>query len=62
MWVGLSVIALFRMRSTKPPPVAAVEETQVQFPGIADTTGQLAVVEVLTGSVHSDDKERPSCQ
>ncbi len=53
-WFLISAIALFRMRSAAPPPVVLAEEPQVQFPGVPDTTGQLAVVEVLTGSVHSE--------
>jgi hypothetical protein len=53
-WFLISAIALFRMRSAAPQPVVPAEEPQVQFPGVPDTTGQLAVVEVLTGSVHSE--------
>lgn len=61
-WFLISAVALFRMRSTSPPQVAVVDEPQVQFPGIPDTTGQLAVAEVLTGSVHDDDKGKPPLQ
>lgn len=50
-WFLISAVALFRMRSAAPEPVVPAEERQVQFPGVPDTTGQLAVVEVLTGSV-----------
>lgn len=50
-WFLISAVALFRMRSAAPEPVVPAEEPQVQFPGVPDTTGQLAVVEVLTGSV-----------
>ena len=53
-WFLISAVALFRMRSAAPQPVVPAEEPQVQFPGVPDTTGQLAVVEVLTGSVHSE--------
>lgn len=53
-WFLISAVALVRMRSASQPPVAAVDGPQVQFPGIPDTTGQLAVVEVLTGSAHGD--------
>lgn len=38
-WFLISAMALFRMRSASPPPVTAVDEPQVQFPGIPDTTG-----------------------
>jgi hypothetical protein len=50
-WFLISAIALFRMRSASPQPVVPAEDPQVQFPGVPDTTGQLAVVEVLTGSL-----------
>ena len=53
-WFLISAIALFRMRAAAPQPVVPAEEPQVQFPGVPDTTGQLAVVEVLTGSVHGE--------
>ncbi|ADX71358.1 hypothetical protein D7Z96_11680 [Pseudarthrobacter phenanthrenivorans] len=53
-WFLISAVALVRMRSTAPQPVAPAEEPQVQFPGVPDTTGQLAVVEVLTGTVHGE--------
>jgi hypothetical protein len=53
-WFLISAIALIRMRSTSQPPLAPLEDPQVQFPGVPDTTGQLAVVEVLTGSVHGE--------
>ena len=59
-WFLISAVALVRMRSASQTPVAAVDEPQVQFPGIPDTTGQLAVVEVLTGCVNDDfDGHRP---
>jgi hypothetical protein len=53
-WFLISAVALLRMRSADQPPAAAADAPQVQFPGVPDTTGQLAVVEVLTGSVHAD--------
>jgi hypothetical protein len=53
-WFLISAIALFRMRSAAPQQVVPAEEPQVQFPGVPDTTGQLAVVEVLTGSIHGE--------
>ena len=49
-WFLISAIALVRMRATR-PAAAPVEEPQVQYPGVPDTTGQMAVVEVLTGSI-----------
>ncbi|TLM81270.1 YgjV family protein [Pseudarthrobacter sp. NamE2] len=49
-WFLISAIALVRMRKTD-QPVAPAGEPQVQYPGVPDTTGQLAVVEVLTGSI-----------
>lgn len=49
-WFLISAVALIRMRSAdQPAPVDA--DPQVQFPGVPDTTGQLAVIEVLTGSL-----------
>ncbi|MFF1253832.1 hypothetical protein ACFVYC_15220 [Pseudarthrobacter sp. NPDC058329] len=50
-WFLISAIALFRMRAASPQPVVPAEHPEVQFPGVPDTTGQLAVVEVLTGSM-----------
>lgn len=59
-WFLISAVALLRMRSAGQPPTAAIDGPQVQFPGIPDTTGQLAVVEVFTGSLHGDvDGQRP---
>ena len=49
-WFLISGVALLRMRSASEPPVVPAEDPQVQFPGVPDTTGQMAVVEVLTGS------------
>jgi hypothetical protein len=53
-WFLISAVALLRMRSASLPPVADHDAPQVQFPGVPDTTGQLAVVEALTGSVRDD--------
>jgi hypothetical protein len=53
-WFLISGIALLRMRSAGEPAVATAEETQVQFPGVPDTTGQIAVVEAVTAAVHGD--------
>ena len=59
-WFLISAVALRRMRSASQPPAVAVDAPQVQVPGVPDTTGQLAVVEVLAGSVHGDaDRQRP---
>lgn len=49
-WFLISAVALVRMRSESSQPVVAADP-QVQFPGVPDTTGQMAVVEVLTGSM-----------
>lgn len=49
-WFLISAVALVRMRSSE-QPVAAVDAPQVQYPGVPDSTGQMAVVEVLTGSI-----------
>ena len=53
-WFLISAIALFRLCSASPQPVAPAEDPKVQFPGVPDTTGQLAVVEVLTGAVYGE--------
>ena len=47
-WFLISAVALVRMRSEAAAPV---EPAQVQYPGVPDTTGQLAIVEALTGSL-----------
>lgn len=49
-WFLISAVALVRMRSDE-APLAAADAPQVQYPGVPDSTGQLAVVEVLTGSI-----------
>jgi hypothetical protein len=53
-WFLISAVALLRMPAASQPPVAAADAPQVQFPGVPDTTGQLAVVKVLPGSVRRD--------
>ena len=53
-WCLIYAIAILRMRATPESPVAAVEAPQVQFPGVPDTTGQIAVVEAITSAVHGD--------
>jgi hypothetical protein len=59
-WFLISAVALLRMRSATQPQAAAADAQQVQFPGVSDTTGQLTVVEVLTGSPQGDvDGHRP---
>lgn len=53
-WCLISAIAILRMRSTQDSPAAAAEAPQVQFPGVPDTTGQIAVVEAITSAVNGD--------
>lgn len=50
-WFLISAVALVRMRATDDPAAAPAEAPQVQYPGVPDTTGQMAVVEVLTGAI-----------
>lgn len=52
-WCLISAVAILRMRARHESPVA-VEAPQVQFPGVPDTTGQIAVVEAITYAVHGD--------
>ena len=52
-WCLISAIAILRMRAPH-ESVAAGEAPQVQFPGVPDTTGQIAVVEAITSAVHGD--------
>ncbi|MDR6793979.1 hypothetical protein J2X12_003344 [Pseudarthrobacter oxydans] len=49
-WFLISAVALVRMRPEN-SPAAVPADPQVQFPGVRDTTGQMAVVEVLTASM-----------
>ena len=44
-WFLISAVALIRMRSGDETPVTPADAPQVQFPGVPDTTGQLAIVE-----------------
>jgi hypothetical protein len=44
-WFLISAVALLRMRSMDKSPEAVVETPQVHFPGVPDTTGQLAIIE-----------------
>jgi hypothetical protein len=48
-WFLISAVALVRMRSGE--EAAPGEQAQLQYPGVPDTTGQMAVVEALTGSL-----------
>jgi hypothetical protein len=50
-WFLISAVALFRIHAASKRPVAAADADAppVHFPGVPDTTGQLAVVEVLSG-------------
>lgn len=58
-WLLISAVALLRMRSAKYGSDIA-EAAQVQFPGVTDTTGQIAVIEGLNGSVYDDpERKRP---
>ncbi|MBT2597674.1 hypothetical protein [Arthrobacter sp. ISL-72] len=59
-WFLISAVALLRMRSAKQASAAVADTAPVHFPGVPDTTGQLAVIEGLTGSVSGDaERERP---
>lgn len=46
-WFLISAVALVRMRSEE-AAAEPVETAHVQYPGVPDSTGQMAVVEVLT--------------
>ena len=60
-WFLISAIALLRISSASPQVAPTAEGKQTHFPGVPDTTGQIAVVEVLTGSTHADtEKQRPT--
>lgn len=51
-WFLISAVALVRMREVETPAQSA--EAHVQYPGVPDSTGQMAVVEAveaLTGSL-----------
>jgi len=52
-WLLISAVALLRMRSGTSGSAGA-EVAQVQFPGVPDTTGEVAVCEGLSSSAHDD--------
>jgi len=49
-WFLISAVALVRMRSEE-ADAEPVEATHLQYPGVPDSTGQMAVVEALTGAL-----------
>ena len=49
-WFLISAVALVRMRAEEAPAVP-VEAAHVQYPGVPDSTGQMAVVEALTDAL-----------
>lgn len=53
-WFLISAVALVRMRAVSQSAAAVVEDLHVQFPGTPDTTGQIAVIDVLTRNVDDD--------
>jgi hypothetical protein len=57
-WFVISAVALVRLRSMDDSLNPAIDDSRVQFPGTPDTTGQLAVIEVLTHNVHGDTNEQ----
>ncbi|SEJ79674.1 hypothetical protein SAMN04487917_11410 [Arthrobacter sp. yr096] len=62
-WFLISAVALLRMRASEQSPAVMAEEPQVQFPGVPDTTGQIAVVEAVAAVVHGDVEARTAaCQ
>lgn len=50
-WFLISAVALVRMRSEAPVTEPVVEAAHVQYPGVPDSTGQLAVIEALTDAL-----------
>ncbi|NUT72497.1 YgjV family protein [Pseudarthrobacter sp. C4D7] len=46
-WFLISAVALVRMREAE-VPAEALEAAHIQYPGVPDSTGQLAVVEAFT--------------
>ncbi|WP_397427541.1 CBU_0592 family membrane protein [Pseudarthrobacter sp. NS4] len=44
-WFLISAVALLRMRSLGEAPMTANETLHAQFPGVPDTTGQLAIID-----------------
>lgn len=60
-WCLISTIALFRMRAAGQTSAGANDTPQLQYPGVPDTTGQLAMAELLRDSIHEgDDPHCPS--
>lgn len=54
-WFFISAVALLRMgRAASQQTVPGADAPQVQFPGVPDTTGQHAVIQLPTGSVGGD--------
>jgi len=53
-WFLISAVALLRMRLARQPPRTIADAPQIQFPGVPDTTGQIAVVEAIAAAVHGD--------
>ena len=49
-WFLISAVALVRMRSEE-AAAEPVEAAHVQYPGVPDSTGQLAVVEAFTDAL-----------
>jgi len=49
-WFLISAVALVRMRSEE-AAAESVEAAHVQYPGVPDSTGQLAVVEAFTDAL-----------
>ncbi|WP_457947458.1 CBU_0592 family membrane protein [Pseudarthrobacter sp. alpha12b] len=49
-WFLISAVALVRMRSEE-AVAGPAEDAHVQYPGVPDSTGQLAVVEALTDAL-----------
>ncbi|SDS59371.1 inner membrane protein [Pseudarthrobacter equi] len=45
-WFLISAVALVRMREVEAPAQAV--EAHVQYPGVPDSTGQMAIIEALT--------------
>lgn len=62
-WCLISGVALLRMRAVPESQAAEPEAPQVLFPGVPDTTGQIAVVEAITSAVHGNASGRTAeCQ
>jgi len=48
-WFLISAVALVRMREVEAP--AQSVEAHVQYPGVPDSTGQMAIIEALTETI-----------